>query len=311
MNTTRPYLLIPLIIAFSAIWSSAFIGGKIAVHELPPMLVLTARFLLSCLVMLPLCLGNIRALLDPGVIRTGLLLGLLNNALYLGLTFTSLHYISAAVVVVMVSCAPFITLLLSAVCRLEQLNRRTLLGITLGFAGVLIIVGLDAIRPDPLGIFLALLGTCAFATGTVLFRGKASGLPILQLNFWQSAAGVIALAPLTLLTSDTELTPSPASIWAILYLAIIVTMGGTALWLLLIRISGAATASSYHLLNPFFGVLLSHWVLGTPLQPHAFAGAIVIAIGLSLTVRPRRNTVYEPASQGISRHPHDDVSRSG
>ncbi|WP_447043733.1 hypothetical protein [Vreelandella sp. H-I2] len=47
----------------------------------------------------------------------------------------------------------------------------------------------------------------------------------------------------------------------IIYLLLAVTIGGMKLWLGLIQISGAATASSYHLLNTFFGVLLAYLIL--------------------------------------------------
>ncbi|WP_035565362.1 hypothetical protein [Halomonas sp. KO116] len=45
------------------------------------------------------------------------------------------------------------------------------------------------------------------------------------------------------------------------YLLLAVTIGGMNLWLGLIRVSGTAMASKYHLLNPFFGVLLAYLIL--------------------------------------------------
>jgi drug/metabolite transporter (DMT)-like permease len=46
---------------------------------------------------------------------------------------------------------------------------------------------------------------------------------------------------------------------------------------------------SYHLLNPFFGVMLSSFVLGTAVGPRDFLGAAIIALGLSFTTR-RKHT---------------------
>ena len=63
------------------------------------------------------------------------------------------------------------------------------------------------------------------------------------------------------------------------------TIGGMSLWLVLIRISGASTASSYHLLNPFFGVLLAYLILGEPLRMADFIGAGLIVIGLLMTTQ--------------------------
>ncbi|WP_423250057.1 EamA family transporter [Vreelandella titanicae] len=71
------------------------------------------------------------------------------------------------------------------------------------------------------------------------------------------------------------------------HLVLVVTIGGMSLWLVLIRISGASTASSYHLLNPFFGVLLAYLVLGEPLRMTDFIGAGLIVIALLMTTQAR------------------------
>lgn len=52
-----------------------------------------------------------------------------------------------------------------------------------------------------------------------------------------------------------------------------------------IRLSGASAASSYHLLNPFFGVLLAYLVLGEPLRMADFIDAMLIVTGLIFTTQ--------------------------
>lgn len=273
---------------FSALWSSAFVVGKIALADLDPFTMLSLRFVLSCLLLLPFVLVRPTTAFDQRTIVLGTALGLLNNAVYLGLTFTALTTIRPELVVVVVSCAPFMTTMLVAALGMERLSGRKLAGITIGFFGVVVISGVATTgAPDPLGVALAVAGTAAFATGTVLFRGKAAALPVLPLNFWQSAVGGLALLPVALMVGGPWEPPSVPATLAIVYLAVVVTIGGMALWLVLIRTSGAATASSYHLLNPFFGVLLSCALLGTAFQPADVLGAAIIALGLGLTVRSR------------------------
>jgi len=80
----------------------------------------------------------------------------------------------------------------------------------------------------------------------------------------------------------------------ILYLSVVVTLGGMALWLFLIRKSGAATASAYHLLNPLSGVLLSHFVLKASIRQQDLVGAGVIAVGLLITMSARNGGNDEP-----------------
>jgi hypothetical protein len=73
--------------------------------------------------------------------------------------------------------------------------------------------------------------------------------------------------------------------------------GKVALWLFLIRKGGAATASAYHLLNPSFGVLLSHFILKTPIRQQDLAGAGVIALGLLITISAKDGGNDDPRTQ--------------
>ncbi len=277
-----------LVAVFSLIWSSAFIAAAIALEDFDPFTLLVVRFALGAAILLPFCLLN-RELFDARVIRHGLLLGLLNNAIYLGLSFSALRTLRPEVVIVIISCAPFATTLLAVWLGLETFSMKMLTGIVLGFLGVVVMSGIaSAQRPDIWGFLLAVAAMLAFTAGTVLFRRKAGELPVLKINFWQSTAGALALLPLAIAFGSPLHIPAPASIAAVLYLALVVTIGGMALWLVLIRTSGATTAASYHLLNPFFGVLLAHLVLGEELRTTDFIGAALIAVGLALTTGGNR-----------------------
>ena len=292
----RKPLFAALVALFSLLWSSAFIVGKVALVEFDPATILTLRFALSAALLLALPGGSLAELRRTAPI--GVALGLLNNAAYLGLTFTALQSVRPVSVVVIVSCAPFATTLLAAIAGLERANMVKLAGVAVGFAGVLIIAGLD-LGGAPLEITLAAAGTAAFSCATVLFRAKAASLPLRELNVWQSLAGAVALAPFALLYGRGLGSASWPGALAIVYLALVVTIGGMALWMILIRTSGAGSASAYHLLNPFFGVVLSAIVLGAPIRGTDVVGAVVIAVGLGLTMS-RRATMATPQSASQS-----------
>lgn len=268
------------IAAFSLIWSSAFIAGAIALEEVGPFTLLFARFTLTSLVLLPFSLAG-GSLHKPDVIHYGLLLGLLNNIIYLGLSFSALRLISPEVVIVIISCAPFVTTTAAALLGMETFSARTLIGILLGFSGVLIISGMASFKQANVwGFVQATAAMLSFAAGTVLFRRKSHELPILQTNFWQSFAGALGLLPVAVVLEGMFYVPSAPTFIAVLYLVFVVSIGGMALWLILIRSSGAGTASSYHLLNPFFGVLLAYLFLEKQLNAADFIGAALIAVGL-------------------------------
>ena len=289
-----------IIAAFSLIWSSAFIAGAIALEEVGPFTLLVARFALTALVLLPFSLPS-RSLGSARVMRYGLLLGLLNNVIYLGLSFSALRLISPEIVIVIISCAPFVTTMAATFLGVEVFSARTLIGILLGFSGVLMILGIVSFEPtlfqstsfqatNVWGLLQAVAAMLAFAAGTVLFRRQSSELPILRTNFWQSIAGTFGLLPIAVFSETVFYAPSISTIIAVLYLVFAVSIGGMALWFVLIRNSGAGRASSYHLLNPFFGVLLAHLFLGKALIVADFIGATFIAVGLISATNTRRKS---------------------
>jgi drug/metabolite transporter (DMT)-like permease len=216
----------------------------------------------------------------------GLLMGVLNGAIYLGLSFSAIRLLRPEVVIVVIGLTPFFTLLIAAVTGVERLSLLKVLGVLLGLIGVALVsgIGTDA-SPNPLGMLYALGSGLAFSFGTVLFRGKAGGLPMGPLAFWQSLGACLALLPaIALLEPLPPEVPSWILTWAILYLTLVVTVFGMTLWLVLIRRHGAGTAASFHLLNPVTGILLAHWVLGSDIRPTDLWGAAVIALGLGLTL---------------------------
>jgi drug/metabolite transporter (DMT)-like permease len=268
-------------VAFSFVWSSAFIVAKIALVRFDPATLLALRFGLSALLLFPFARRD--------AAPVGLLVGALNNAAYLGLTFWALQLARPVVVVSIVSCAPFVTGLLAAAFGVERVKPSQFLGFALGLVGVAFVTGFDLSGASVEGVALAGLGVLAFSSATLILRARARGRSPAALNFWQSVAGAALLAPIALgqggaFAEIANARPFEPSVLALLYLVVVVTLIGMAMWLTLIRIAGAAGASACHLMNPLFGALLAWGVLGTPLRAADFVGAAAIAAGLALAL---------------------------
>src|SRR2546423_10310337 len=102
---------LPLAIGlFCLLWSFAFVAGKIGVTECPPLILLAARFSLAGILIL-----GISALRGEGFDLTWrdaavfAILGVANNALYLGLGYTGLQTVSAGLGGLVVSANPVFT----------------------------------------------------------------------------------------------------------------------------------------------------------------------------------------------------------
>src|ERR1700753_3033206 len=100
---------------FCLLWSFAFVAGKIGVTDCPPLILLAARFSLAGILIL-----GASAFRSEGWRLSGrevaifAILGIANNALYLGLGYTGLKSVSAGLGGLIVSAHPVFTAVLGA-----------------------------------------------------------------------------------------------------------------------------------------------------------------------------------------------------
>src|SRR3954452_20401567 len=113
------------IVVFCLLWSFAFVAGKIGVTDCPPLMLLAARFSLAGI----LILGAAMLRGDPWSLSwrdtvVFAVLGIANNALYLGLGYIGLQTASAGLGSLIVSANPVFTAVLAALLLHEPLTSR-------------------------------------------------------------------------------------------------------------------------------------------------------------------------------------------
>src|SRR6202047_5562929 len=158
---------------FCVLWSFAFGAGKNGVTACPPLILLTARFSLAGILILGISAVRREAWSlswrDAWVFAV---LGVANNALYLGLGYTGLQTVSAGLGGLVVSANPVFTAGLAALFLGEALTWSKVAGLSLGIAGVSFIVwhrisvGTDAWH----GILFTLASLASIVAGTILFK---------------------------------------------------------------------------------------------------------------------------------------------
>jgi len=282
---------LPFIIAlFCLLWSFAFVAGKIGVTDCPPLILLAARFLLAGILIF-----GISAVRGEGWSFTWrdaavfAILGVANNALYLGLGYTGLKSVSAGLGGLIVSANPVFTAALAALFLGEALTWRKVSGLLLGIAGVGFIVwhrmsvGSDSLH----GILFTLASLASIVTGTILFKLLAPKGSLWIGNGIQNLAGGLALLPLALtFSSVSEIVPSARLVGAFAYLVLGGSILAYVLWFHLLKVCGATAASAYHFLMPPLGMLFAFLVLGEHVEWRDLAGIVPVALGIYLVTRP-------------------------
>lgn len=283
---------LPLYIAlFCLLWSFAFVAGKIGVTDCPPLILLTARFSLAGIVILSITAlrgeaWNSLTWRDAAVFA---LLGVANNALYLGLGYTGLKTVSAGLGGLIVSANPVFTAALAALFLGEALTWRKVTGLALGIAGVGFIVwhrmsvGSDSLH----GILFTLASLASIVVGTILFKVLAPKGSLWVGNGVQNLAAGLVLLPIAFTFSDVgEIVPSARLLGAFTFLVFGGSILAYLLWFHLLKVCGATAASAYHFLMPPLGMLFAFLVLGEHVEFRDLLGIVPVALGIYLVTRP-------------------------
>ena len=283
--------LLPLYIAlFCLLWSFAFVAGKIGVTDCPPLILLAARFSLAGVLILGIsALRRDSWSLSWRDTVVFAIIGVANNALYLGLGYTGLQTISAGLGALIVSANPVFTAAFAALFLGEQLTSRKVTGLLLGIIGVGFIVwhrmsvGTDSLH----GILFTLASLASIVAGTILFKVLAPKGSLWIGNGVQNLAAGIVLVPFAFTLADAgAIVPSARLLGAFAFL----TLGGSVLayllWFHLLKVCGATAASAYHFLMPPLGVLFAWMVLGEHVEIRDLMGIVPVALGIYLVTRP-------------------------
>jgi drug/metabolite transporter (DMT)-like permease len=284
---------LPLIIGlFCLLWSFAFVAGKIGVTDCPPLILLTARFSLAGILILGVsALREEKWQITWRDAAVFAILGVANNALYLGLGYTGLKTVSAGLGGLIVSANPVFTAALAALFLGESLTWRKVAGLLLGISGVGFIVwhrmsvGTDSLH----GILFTLASLASIVVGTILFKVLAPKGSLWIGNGVQNLAGGLALLPVALtFSSVSDVVPSTRLLGAFAFLVLGGSILAYLLWFHLLKVCGATAASAYHFLMPPLGMLFAWMVLGEHVETRDLLGIIPVAFGIYLVTRPAR-----------------------
>lgn len=278
-----------LIALFCLIWSSAFAAGKFALPYSPPLILITSRFLAAGILLIGLAaLAGRLQWPDRRTAASWTVLGILNSALYLGLSYTGMETVSSAFTAVLISSNPLLTALVASVVLGERLSPLKVGGLLLGMVGVAIVLRsrLSGGAEDWHGTVLVLGGLVALVAGTILFKKLKPAGDLWTGTAIQSLAAGLLLIPVALAMENLdEVHVTPALIGGWIYLVVAASIGGYLLWFRLLQTKTATEASSLHFLLPPLGLFFGWLIFREPVSWIDCLGIVPIAIGIAMVTR--------------------------
>lgn len=275
----------PGITALSLLWGGAYLVIDLALRGFPPVLVVLGRVALAASFLLPIALKrNVLPALKQRPWRV-LTTVLLQATLPMLLLTIGQHWLSPGLAGIIVGSQPlFVAILALKYAPDERPQGKTaLVGLMLGFAGLILLFGLDISGGERAVFGGALLVGSAFcyACGALLIHKK--------LNFAEplgvaTAAMLVSTAVLLVpgLLAIPDANPTQASIIALIALGIVFTGLTLTLNYSLIKYAGPARATLAFYLSPGVAVVLSWMLLGERISWSTGLGLVAIVLGSAL-----------------------------
>ncbi|WP_207479663.1 DMT family transporter [Arenibaculum pallidiluteum] len=299
---TRLPVELALLATLAFLWGASYTFIRIGVGTIPPVTLIAARTAMAGLLLLALMrLRGIALPRDRGVWGRLMVQACLNSAVPFTLIAWAELTVEAGLATILNATTPVFAFLLSlALARGQATDRRKLAGVVLGLAGICLIVGpgvLGGLGRDVAAQLAIVAATVCYA-GAALFGRNFSGLHPMVPAAGSLICGAALLIPLSLVVDRPwTLSPSPASLGALLGLSVFSTALAFVIYFRLIRTLGSVGTTAQAYLRVPFGVAIGMIFLGEQPTPTAWAGLAFVVLGVAAMTMPARAGARVPAAQ--------------
>lgn len=290
-----------MIVCFAIIyvvWGSSYLVTSVGVHRLPPFLFAGIRFMVAGVALAAIArLRGERIAVDATDLRQLFVMALLSVAVSNGFNVWALQWVpSSQAALLNVTSSFWIAVFGMFGIRGQPIDRRTGVGLALGFVGTTAIVwppeGVSTAHLVPqLGI---LVGCMGWAGGTIYFRNAEKSLDILAFTALEMLAGGIMLTAIGLgLGEHHEWTWSAAGLLSMAYLTVFSSCLAYTAYAWLTQHTTPARVATYGYVNPAIATVLGWWILGERITGVILAGMAVILAGVLLVNWPEEISAPE------------------
>lgn len=280
-----------LVVAFAAIyliWGSTYLAMRFADESLPPFLMAGTRFLIAGGLLYVWL--RLRGAARPAGIhwRSALVVGALLLVSGNGLVAWSERVVPSSLAALLISTVPIWMALLDWLRpHGRRPSRATLLGLALGFAGIVLLIGPDALSSHSGSVasggwvlLVVPLAALSWAAGSLYSRGaQMPATPLLGTGMEMLVGGVLLYALAVITGEPAQLHPQAITLRSLLAVAYLIVFGslvGYSAYIWLLRVTTPTRVSTYAYVNPVVAVFLGWAFDNEPLTARTLLAAAII-----------------------------------
>jgi drug/metabolite transporter (DMT)-like permease len=268
-----------LLTALAAIWGSAFMFIKISAVDFGPILLVTLRLLIAGLVFMPFLLRKKKRSLFKSYLPAILIIAIVSNAI----PFTMFAYASLGATSNMLGIlngtTAFLTTVIAYFWLKESVSLKQIVGLLLGFIGVLILVNPSNGSTTFIASMCAMIGSLCYAFNATYLQKYHSNSDKIVLIGWSMLFGGFFMIPLASFNLPDAM-PDTNSILALFWLAVISTGVGYLAYVRLIDRIGAVKTVTLTYLLPVFSIIWGAIFLQEKITSIIFGGFIFVMMGM-------------------------------
>ncbi len=269
--------LVPIFLGFG------FVIAKPAMVDFPPILLMGLRFTFAASILIwwfPIPKKYLKKIFIAALIA---------NVLQYSLTYSGLNLIDASAAVLLVQTEVPFGVLFAFFMLKEKPNLRSMIGISIAFAGVYILTGSPNLDGKIVGIGLTIIGSAVWALGQVLVKPLSKEINPLALVAWLALfSGPILIIISSILDGNTYENIKTASMnsWIIaIYLGFIMQPITYGCFYYVLKNNPMYKVLPIVTMGiPLTGLLAAVFLLGEKPTVELFIGGLVILIGVVMIV---------------------------
>ena len=287
-----------LFISMAIIWGIPYLFIRIAVAEITPATLVFLRTSVATVILLPLALWRVdlRAVLVHW--RWIAVFAAIEIAIPWVLLGSAEQHLSSSLTALLIAATPLIgTVFALATGGTDRLRRTGVLGLFVGLAGVLAIVGSDFGTRDPVALLQVIVTAVCYAIGPAILSRRLGGVSSVGIMALSLAGVAVLYAPIAALQWPAT-TPSTNAILSVLVLGTVCTAAAFILFAALIGEIGPVRSTVITYINPAVAAIVGVAVLSETFTPVMGLGLVLVITGSVLATRRPTAAVAETQAGG-------------
>lgn len=291
-----------------AVWGSTYLGIKVVVEAMPPLVSAGSRFLVAAAILaVILALRGTRLAISRRELAGTAIVGFMLLALGVGVVHVAETRIDSSVAAMIVGTVPLQIIVMRTLAG-ESPARATQLSTLTGLAGLALVVapGLGE-GSTAFGLAVMVGATVSWSIGSFVSRRLTlPGNPFVAAVYEMGAGGAFLLAGALATGELSDLDGSAfstSSVLAWVYLVIFGSLVGFTAYAWLLRVAPISLVVTHQYVNPLVAIALGMLLLGERPSPLTLAGAflvigaVYVALRAESPTRARREHVVQPRTR--------------